>query len=86
LKNNFYTHILKKIKNLILYNKNYNNIEWINMDWNNNLDNLSNTIKKVLQKIMKNLFYKICVENRKLIFSYLKMNNLNINKFYKNNF
>ena len=86
MKNNFYTHILKKIKNLILYNKNYNNIEWINMDWNNNLDNLSNTIKKVLQKIMKNLFYKICVENRKLIFSYLKMNNLNINKFYKNNF
>ena len=79
MKNNFYTHILKKIKNLILYNKNYNNIEWINMDWNNNLDNLSNTIKKVLQKIMKNLFYKICVENRKLIFSYLKMNNLKIN-------
>jgi len=27
---------------------------------------------------MKNLFYEICVENRKLIFSYV-----NINKFHK---
>ena len=31
----------------------------------------------VLQK-KKNHFYEICVENRKIIFSYL-----NINKFYK---
>jgi hypothetical protein len=38
---------------------------------------LINFIKMVSQK-KRNHFYKICVENRKLIFSYL-----NVNKFYK---
>jgi hypothetical protein len=41
---------------------------------------LINFIKMVSQK-KRNHFYKICVENRKIIFSYL-----NVNKFYKNGF
>jgi len=39
---------------------------------------LTNFPKKVLQKKVKNHFCKICVENRKLIFSYE-----NIDKFSK---
>ena len=43
----------------------------------NNL-NINKFHKKGSSKKMKNLFYEICVENRKIIFSYL-----NINKFHK---